>query len=319
MLLQPFFMAAAMAPRLRRLADSGFLFDVIDAYYFYPDGVAATLLARHFNVPAVLTAYGSDINLLPHHAVPRRLIRWAANRADALTTVSQALCEELAALGAPREKLNVILNGVDLQLFAPPQDRAALRSKLGLDGPTLLAVGNLVRLKGHELMLRTLTLVPDVRLLVIGSGPEEERLQHQARALRIADRVRFLGHVEQSALPMYYGAADALLHTSTSEGIPNVLLEAMACGTPIIATNVGGVPEVVRTSRVGLLIDHRDPAAVAEAIRTLLADNADREAIRKYACEFAWSHTAAAHVAVLRNAIQRHASSGASSLKSSIK
>jgi glycosyltransferase involved in cell wall biosynthesis len=306
MAIQPFLMAATAAPCLQHLLDSGFRFQVIDAYYLYPDGVAAVVLARRFKVPVVLTAYGSDINVLPHYSIPRRLILWAANSADAITTVSHALSDECTKIGMPKGKIRVILNGVDLNLFRPPLDRPALRAELQLTDPTLLAVGNLVKLKGHELMLRALTLSPGIKLLIVGTGPEERTLMRQARRLGVSDRVKFLGYVDQLRLPRYYGAADALLHTSTSEGIPNVILEAMACGTPVIATDVGGVSEVVSDAPAGLLIHRHQPEAVAEAIREMLTASVDRGAVREYITRFSWSLTASRHLQVLHDVVVQH-------------
>jgi glycosyltransferase involved in cell wall biosynthesis len=157
-------------------------------------------------------------------------------------------------------------------------------------------------------MLRALKLLPDAQLVIIGSGPERRRLTKQAGALGVADRVQFLGDIDQKRLSRYYGAADALLHTSTSEGIPNVLLEAMACGTPVVATDVGGVAEVVKGLPAGLLIHCHDPVAVATAIRELQAVNVDRGAVREYAKRFSWSRTADQHFQVLHDAVAQYAS-----------
>jgi teichuronic acid biosynthesis glycosyltransferase TuaC len=305
MSLQPFLMAGALAPKLQKCINGGFHFDVIDAYTLYPDGVAAALLARHFKVPLILTAYGSDVYLYPRFGVPRRLIQWAARHAGAISTVSQALADELAVLGVSKAKTHVIRNGVDRDLFRPPEDRAAVRARLALNGPTLLSVGTLKKLKGHELMLRALALVPDVALLLVGSGPEGSRLKRQASDLGIADRVRFLGQIDPNLMPAYYGAADALLHTSWSEGIPNVLLESIACGTPVIATNVGGVAEVVNVPDAGLLVATHQPEAVAHAIRTLVARPIDREVVCNHADRYSWGGTASAHFRMLQGVVAK--------------
>lgn len=272
------------------LDDTGF--DIIDAHYFYPDGVAAALLARYFNKPFVVTARGSDITLLPHHAAARRQILWAARRADGVVAVCRALRDGMAAIGIPPEKVVTLRNGVDLTLFRPGE-RDRRRSKLGLDGFTLLAVGNLVPVKGHSLMLAALALLPDVRLLVAGSGPLRLALEAQAVRLGVAARVSFLGGLPQHVLREYYCAADALVLASEREGWPNVLLEAMACGTPAIAPAVWGIPEVVAGREAGILYHERSGAGIAAAVAALRAWPPDRAATRRYAEQFSWDETTA--------------------------
>ncbi len=305
MTLAPLLMAAAMAPVLRRIIAAGFDFDVLDAYYLYPDGVAATRLARSLGRPAVITALGSDVNRIPRHALPRRMILRAAADAAGLTTVSAALKERLVALGADGARIRVVEHGVDREIFRPPADRHALRRELGLSRPTLLSVGNLVPLKGHDIAIGSLPLMPDAELLVAGDGPERAALQALAERLGVSARVRFLGLVAHEALPRYYGAADALVLASSQEGMANVLIESLACGTPVLATAVGGTPEVVCAPAAGRLLEERSPEALARAARALFADPADRTDTLACADRFRWARTAAEHMAVVRGAIAR--------------
>src|SRR5262245_22487130 len=147
MTIAPFLLYRAMLPLVERLRrERGF--DLIDAHYFYPDGVAAAMLGRRLGVPVVITARGTDVNLIAQHRMPRRMIRWAANQAAAVVAVSQALKDKLAALGVERERIHVLRNGVDLELFNP-KGREEVRAALELHGPTLLSVGNLLAFKGH--------------------------------------------------------------------------------------------------------------------------------------------------------------------------
>src|SRR4029077_11568843 len=173
-----------------RIIRAGYDFEIIDAHYFYPDGVAAAMIGRWLDVPVVITARGTDINLLPQFAVPRRMILWAARRAAALVSVSSALKAALAELGVDASKISVMRNGVDTRLFRPG-DRASQRARLGLTGIVLLMVGNLVALKGHDVVLRALRDFPEGYLLIIGAGREERNLKEMARELGLQARVRF--------------------------------------------------------------------------------------------------------------------------------
>lgn len=280
----PFLLAQAAKPAIARIIDEGYDFDLIDAHYFYPDGVAAAMLARHFNKPLVITARGSDITLLPNYALPRRMIKWAAHRADAVITVCNALRDEVVALGVPAERVTSLRNGVDLQLFRPTE-----RQPNSLF--TLLTVGHLVPVKAQELIVAALPLLPDVRLVVAGDGPNRGMLEELARSLKVDGRVQFLGAVPQAQLREHYGAADALVLASSREGWANVLLESMACGTPVVASRVYGTPEVVAAPEAGLLMRERSPQGVADAVTALRANYPDRAATRRYAEGFSWDDT----------------------------
>jgi glycosyltransferase involved in cell wall biosynthesis len=291
MRLQPGSLASAAEPELRDLAANGFAFDLIDAQYFYPDGVAAVRLGAKLGKPVVITARGTDVNLIPEGSGPRRMILEAAGRAAGIVCVCQALKDALVRLGVPADRVTVLRNGVDLQKFRPV-DRAEARRALGFERPTLLAVGHLIPRKGVDLAIRALPSLSGCGLEIVGSGPEEARLRALAAELGVADRVRFAGRVAQEQLPSWYTAADALVLASDREGWANVLLESMACGTPVIATNVWGNPEVVTAPEAGVLMRDRSPEALADAARGLLASPPDRAATRRYAERFSWDDTA---------------------------
>jgi teichuronic acid biosynthesis glycosyltransferase TuaC len=296
-LLVPKF-GVSMAPTLLYVASLAFLrnrpndFDLIDAHYFYPDGVAAILLGRALKKPVVITARGTDINLLPNYGFPRRQIQFAARHAAALIAVSQALKDALVGLGVPAERITVLRNGVDLTLFRPA-DREAIRAKLQVHGRTLLSVGHLIERKGHDITISALAQLPDYTLLIAGEGPERTRLERLADKLGIRDRVKFLGLVPHENLPDYYTAADALVLASSREGWPNVLLEAMACGTPVVASTVWGNPEVVSARAAGVLMRSRTPQGVAEAVNLLFHDLPARAATRAFAEAHSWEETSA--------------------------
>ena len=302
MSVAPFLLASAMKSEIGRIIDKGYDFDAIDAHYFYPDGVAAIMLGKYFNKPVVITARGTDINLIPQHLVPRKLILWAASRASGMITVCNALKDEMVALGIDGARITPLRNGVDLQLFQPG-DRAALRTRLGLDDFTLMSVGHLIERKGHHIPVAALASVPNVRLLIAGDGPERKNLEDLARRSGVLDRVTFLGALPQSTLTEYYGAVDALVLASSREGWANVLLESMACGTPVIASNVWGTPEVVAAPQAGVLMRERTPAGMVKAVAALRANYPSHDDTRRYAEKFSWADTTQGQIDLFRRII----------------
>lgn len=295
----PLLLAQAVKPAIRRIIDEGYDFDLIDAHYFYPDGVAAAMLARAFGKPLVITARGSDITLLPRYPLPRRMIRWAARRADAVITVCNALRDEVVALGVDAERVTSLRNGVDLELFRPLAERAPNEAF------TLLTVGHLVPVKAQELIIAALPLLPGTRLMVAGDGPNRAMLENLAAQLGVAGRVTFLGAVPQSRLREHYGRADALVLASSREGWANVLLESMACGTPVVASRVYGTPEVVAAPEAGVLMAQRSAQGVADAVHALRAAYPDRAATRRYAEGFSWDDTTEGQLRIFDTVLAR--------------
>ena len=300
MTMAPLLLALACLRPVRRLVEEGFDFDLIDAHYFYPDGVAAALLARHFRKPLAITARGSDINLIADHALARRMMLWAARSADECIGVSQHLVDRMKALGIPVSRLRMMRNGVDLNLFRP-LDRTAARAKIGIEGdPLLLSVGNLLPLKGHDVCIDALAhLLPDypgAGLVIAGAGPEAENLTLHARRRGVDERVHLVGAISHADLAHWYNAADLLLLASSREGWPNVVLEAMACGTPVIGSAVGGIPEIMGRGQAGRLVTSRDGVAFAGAVREQLRAGIDRATVRRYAEAFGWDPTTQAQI-----------------------
>ncbi len=302
---QPGAMARAAAAWIER---RGSAFDLIDAHYFYPDGVAAAALARRFNKPLVITARGSDLNLIGNDLEARRRMVAACGQAQACIGVSEALVDVLKHWGVPSHKLHVVRNGVDLARFAVT-DRRAAREALGLDGhrPLLLSVGNLLALKGHALLIQALHELrddwPAVQLVIAGEGPERDALTALIGSLGLQDRVRLLGSVANADLARWYAAADLFLLPSSREGLPNALLEALACGTPAIATAVGGIPEVLGSApEAGELLQERSAPAIAAALRRWLPRPPARAQARAVAEKFSWDASAAQLADVMQSA-----------------
>jgi teichuronic acid biosynthesis glycosyltransferase TuaC len=300
----PILLANALKSTIARTIDEGYDFDVIDAHYFYPDGVAAVMLGRYFNKPVVITARGTDINLVPKYRLPRRMIRWAASQAAGMITVCNALKDEMVALGIDGARITPLRNGVDLDLFQPG-DRAALRAELGMQGFTIISVGHLIPRKGHELIIQAMPSLPDVHLYIAGSGPDRKKLEDLVQTLKVQQQVRFLGPLPQTELKRYYGGADALVLASSREGWANVLLESMACGTPVIASNVWGTPEVVAAPEAGVLMSERTPQGVIEAVRRLRAEYPSSEATRRYAEQYSWDDTTQGQLDLFRKVAGR--------------
>ncbi len=300
----PFTLYRAMRARFLALKRTGYAPDLIDAHYFYPDGVAAGWLAREFGLPYVVTARGTDLTLIPRYRWPRRLISTTAARADGLITVCAALAEPLVELGVAPERVTVLRNGVDLQRFRP-HERAAARARYNLTRRTLLSVGHLIERKGHHHIIGALAQLPDTDLVIAGAGPERDRLQQLADGLGVADRVRFLGNLDQTLLPELYSAADALVLASSREGWANVLLEAMACATPVAASSVWGTPEVVASPAAGRLMPELSAEGVRVTVEALFADLPDRQATRRYAEGFDWAPTTEGQLSLFRAILDR--------------
>lgn len=290
----PTTMARAVAPRLQQLRAQGFDFELIDAHYAYPDGVAAAKLARRFKRPLTITARGADINQIAEMRTPRRQIQQAGHRAGGLIAVSEALADGWRRLGLPAERVRTLRNGVDLTRFAP-RARPEARTRLGVAGRVWLCVGHLIERKGMHVAVAALARVPNVTLLLVGDGPEEGALRALARRLGVSDRVRFEGAIAHDDLPVYFSAADVLMHAAGSEGMPNVVLEALACGCAVIATPVGGIPEIMTGLPAGLLMASRDVASMRDCWQQLEAasvlDENGRASRRAYAEQFGWEPT----------------------------
>ena len=311
MTLAPALLAAACLKPMRRLIESGFDFDVIDAHYYYPDGVAAAWLGRHLGKPVTITARGSDLNLIGLHALPRRMMNWAGNQATASIGVCKALVDVLRDWGIEDARLHTMRNGVDLRRFQPQPQTVARRVTGASGAPLLLSVGHLVELKGHHLVIDALAQLvlryPDARLVIIGAGEERQRLEQRAQDRSVPSRVTFTGAIPNDQLAAWYSAADMLVLASSREGWANVLLEAMACGAPVVATDTGGTREVI-SDQVGVLVRERSAEAIAAGVEKLIDMAPARAAVRAYAEGFSWDATSEQQLLLFRRMVgQAHA------------
>jgi glycosyltransferase involved in cell wall biosynthesis len=293
--LDGFFLAVSCVPTFLRLKRS-FAFNVIDAHFAYPEGYAATLLGQWLRVPVTITLRGTEV---PLSGDPRRRRRIVAGlrRATRIFSVSESLKQHAIGLGAPGDNIVVVGNGVDMGKFHR-LDRQSVRQRLGLpqDAQVLVSVGALVERKGFHRVIECLPALrqrfPRLRYLVVGgAGPEGDfgaPLRSAVIDLGLQECVTFLGTLAAEELKIPLSAADVFVLATRNEGWANVFLEAMACGLPVVTTDVGGNAEVVKHAGLGILVPFGHPDELARAIADALERRWDRDAIVAYAETNSW-------------------------------
>jgi teichuronic acid biosynthesis glycosyltransferase TuaC len=284
-------------------------YDVILATWAYPDGCASVLFANALGKPSVVKVHGSDVNVVAKTAVARGVMRAVLPRADAMVTVSRALGHELEQVGVPGEKIHLVANGVDTQLFAP-RDRDTARRELGVPKgrPLIVFVGRLEPQKGLGDLLEAFAMVrkkrPDAILALIGDGV----LAGEVRAKRDAwgDALLAPGARPLAEVARWMTACDVFTLPSWNEGTPNVVLEALASGRPAVGSRVGGIPDVLADPRSGLLVPAKDPRALADALMVAIAKRWDAADVR--ACgPSSWTESAAHLYDVLQRVVTSRA------------
>lgn len=298
--------AAGARSLVRELANDGGV--VLDAHYLWPDGVAAAKLAAEFGVPFTLTARGSDVNVLGLDAYIASRIAEAAGRAHRCMAVSDALAARFAEIASlPKGTVQTVRNGVDLERFQPG-DVAAARAQFGLpqDRKIVLAVGRLVAGKGFAEALRAVRQLPDTVLALVGDGPERSALATEG-----GEQVCLLGTRGPDEVALAYRAADAFVLPSHREGWPNVVTEALASGLPVIATRVGGIPQILAADHdahaqpeghLGALVDVGDVEGLRVALARVLAQPAQRSLVRAFAHRYGWREPIDQLAAIFRSA-----------------
>jgi glycosyltransferase involved in cell wall biosynthesis len=249
--------------------------DVVVSYWAHPDGEVAVRAAHQCGVRAVTMVGGSDVLLLGRHGLRREAIHNVLSRSDAVIAVSRDIAEHLCADGIPQDKVHVVYRGVDRSLFYP-RDRGESRSLLGIADKekVLLAVGRLVPVKGYPVLFDACRQLMErdqkFACYVLGDGPLEAELKHRIDQAGLRGIVRLCGSRRQHELADWYSAADLVVLPSLSEGVPNVLLEAMSCGRSFVASNVGGIPEIA-DPKFDRLVPPGNPRKLADAITEQLA------------------------------------------------
>ncbi|MEK7831238.1 MAG: glycosyltransferase, partial [Acidobacteriota bacterium] len=279
--------------------------DLIDAHYAYPDGYAAVLLGERLKIPVFITARGTDINLFSRMPLIRPKIVKALSRAAGIIAVSEALKTRMVELGIPAEKIAVIRNGINREVFRP-RDRNEARRRLGLDPEDriLLTVAALVPVKGIDRLIEAMALLTraqrenrrhenQLKLFAIGEGSERRALESQISNLKLGSCVRLVGAKPQSELADWYSAADLFCLASHREGLPNVLIEAMACGLPVVAANVGGVAELISSPNRGHLVSPPTAENFEVEIRAALSAVRKSEDVTSFGNAPSWSEVAA--------------------------
>jgi glycosyltransferase involved in cell wall biosynthesis len=271
-------------------------FDCIDAHYIYPDGFAAVLLGKLLRIPVVVWALGTDINVFPGFRTIRPLIRWTLNNASGVIAVSSALKTRVQELGVPESKVQFIGNGVDTDLFRMG-DRQGARRALGIpeEGKVLVCVAALREAKGQQHVIAALAKIasrhPELRLYLVGEGEYRHNIEHLVRKFSLQQRVFLVGSRANEEIPLWFNAANASILASSREGWPNVILESLACGTPVIATPVGQVPEILSSGDLGVVVP-QDPASLASAMEDVLSRYWDRYSLTRFAHSRPWKAVA---------------------------
>jgi glycosyltransferase involved in cell wall biosynthesis len=309
-------MAASLRAHLARIR-AEFPFDVILAAFAYPDGVAAEHLSRAFDVPYVVAVLGSDINTFPNSRTLRGQIVRSLRRAGRIVSVSQALKEKTAELGVEPQRIVVQYNGVEGDRFEP-REKEELRRQLGLplDRKVICYVGNFKPEKGVDVLVQAMDDLrairqrpgrgssgPDFELAMVGSGVMQQELDTIVRERGLQDVVRFHGRQPHAKVPDWIGACDVFCLPSRREGCPNVVLEALASGRPVVGSAVGGVPELLAKDN-GVLAPAGDPRALAGALHEALERPWDPAALRASVPCLSWAEVGLTYRDVLTSAIR---------------
>lgn len=294
--IHPFFMAFSILPLLRRLKKQNKI-DVVNTHCIYPDGVAVSLLSRFMKLPLVLSALGTDINCYSKYRIRRMEIKKALQWSDKITTVSEALKEVILRLGIKENKISVIRNGVDSANYkAKEKDKCRKTLEMNNYAKIILFVGRLVEVKGLNYLIEAMGLInqeneKDTILYIIGEGDDLKYYQQKVTKLKLDDCVLFVGTKSRKEMPTWYGACDLLCLPSIEEGCPNVILEALASGRPVVASKVGGVPELINKKN-GVLFNRGDILGLRVALNTALETKWDRDEIINTIKGYTWEKVA---------------------------
>lgn len=300
--LQPVLQAAGAWSVVRSLHGAR-RFDVVNGRFIYPDGVAATLLARRIDVPVTLTALGTDVNVYAVQPFKRAQTVWALRRAAHVTAVSADLADRIAALGIDRSKITLAANGIDLARFRPDGPRrTSPGSASSLSGKTLLCVARLSQEKGLHVLVDALAVLEqssrcNFKTVLLGDGPERTSLEARVAALGLGSKVQFAGEVDHNEVPVWMRGAFGFCLPSFREGTPNVVIEALASGLPVVATRVGGTPLLVNSNN-GLLVEPGQSLALADALVSMMSRNWNRDDIRASVAHMSWQTEARNHFAL---------------------
>jgi len=272
-----------------------YAFDIIDAHWAYPDGLAAVIVGKMLGIPVVISCRGSDVNLYLDLPVLKSLVSFALKQCSGIIAVSESLKDKVQSIGINKEKIEVIANGVDVNSFynMPTED---IRRKLGvsLNNKTILSIGHLIERKGFHHIIDAMDIlvnkqgVEDLSLIIVGEGVYRTELEKKIKNYSLSNHVDLVGAKNFNEIPMWHNVADVFCLASSREGWPNVLFESLACGNPVVATDVWGNPEVITSDDYGILVKNQTGAGLAEALDKALKKKWDRKKIISYAQDNTW-------------------------------
>ena len=295
--LDGYFLALSTYSLMKKLKKD-FEFNIIDSHFAYPDGFAATKIARKLSVPVTITLRGTEIRHSKSNTLRPFLVS-ALKSASKVFSVSNSLKQHVINLGIQKDKIRVVGNGVDTQKFYP-LEKQAMRKKLAIKNTdkVLITVGGLVERKGFHRVIEVLPELikhfPELKYLIVGGpcaeGDWTEKLQTMVTELNLQNHVSFLGSLPPTQLKDVLSAADVFVLSTRNEGWANVILEAMACGLPVIATDVGGNLEVVSNSDVGIIVPFDKKQQLKESIDISLKKDWNKDKIIQYAKDNSWDN-----------------------------
>lgn len=270
--------------------------DIILCYWAYPDGFANALLSKFLNVPVIIGCLGSDINLHTKYFLKKKLIAWSLNHAEKTLVVSNAMRQQVLSLGVADSKIKVIPNGVDTNIFYPAEKKWA-REKLNLktDSKIIVYIGRLSDEKGPDILIEAFSRLPELQkrlLVIVGSGKMQNSCHTLASALGVHESVKFAGERPNHEVPLWLNAADVVCLPSLREGWPNVVMEALACGRPVVASNVGGVPEILTSEDLGILAEPGNPADLAAKLDRAIRSAWKEEVLKARINGWTWESAA---------------------------
>ena len=292
--------------------------DAINVHWLYPEGVSAALAASILKIPIVLSALGSDVNLFKKFLLRRIQIKWALSVAESITSVTDALKEEIVKLGLPASKIETVPNGIDRKkFFIRPKDKA--RNALGLknDFKLILFVGSFDRfvgrrctIKGAEHLIEAIYIMKknypgNFRLALIGEGPLREKIKKAAIKLGLSDTALFFGTRPHEEIALWMNACDVLVRPTLIEGMPNVVMEALACGKPVVGSNIGGLVKIIN-SKNGILVEPANSNSIANGLKEALMKRWDEREIVRSIEKYTWENTAQGYFQQITKAIQKN-------------
>lgn len=279
--------------------------DVINCHWLFPDGVAVQRIGKKLGIPVMLTALGCDLNRYTKRPMRKYVIKNAMNASERVSVLNSDMYEKCIDLGVDSNRLRIIPNGVDLDRFKI-QDKKESQIKLGFSGSDriILFVGSLVEVKNTDTLLKAFKHVlknkTDCKLVLVGSGYLEKDLIKLSQLLGIETSVSFIGQVNHEKLTVWMNAADCLCLPSIREGHPNVMMEALACGIPVVASSVGSLPDFINIYNGCLIDSPLDCEEMAEKLLTCLKRSYDRKLIRSSVENYSWSNCAQSYLDALR-------------------